>query len=613
MRPRILVLSGVRAGTEFPLPVTAFSIGRNPEADLFLSDRMVSRPHCTITFVDGRHYIEDRRSQNGTIVNAEQITAKRALEHGDRISIGDTTITFLIEESSVVADAPVYLIDSVPVPTPKMIALERKSGVFDSALGVAKTMGSPTADFREELFYRIFSSSPADHAALLFLGADGVTIVSRWARDRRDPARHVVISNTVLSRVLTDGAMLITNDLEASGIGITPSLREGEVEAIICIPMEASGRRIGLIYADSSDPNAVFDKTHGDGLMIIGTMGGMSFEYASLVERLQIENAQLKEDLDIGSDLIGSSAVMAEVAKFISKAGPSGSTVVIQGESGTGKDLVARALHRCSDRSDGPFISVNCAALPEHLVESELFGYEKGAFTGATTAKPGKFELAKGGTLFLDEIGEFPLPFQAKLLRALQAEEIDRLGGIRPVKTDARIIVATNRDLEDAVAKGQFRQDLYYRLNVLAIRVPPLRERRQDIVLLAEHFLAKYSRKRKRWVRGIAEEARTMLENCRWPGNVRELENLIERVVVMGSSDVVLPEDLPEVLRRPSSNPTSAAQKERDNKREIYRQAIIECDGIASKAAQKLGRNEKSFYRTVDTLGLSHLLKRPQA
>src|SRR5207253_4817365 len=254
------------------------------------------------------------------------------------------------------------------------------------------------------------------------------------------------------------------------------------------------------------------------------------------------------------SGIVGESPAIVKLLQMIARLAPRDTSVLILGESGTGKELVARALHRQSPRAAKPFAAINCAALTETLLESELFGHEKGAFTGAVAQKKGKLEAAEGGTVFLDEVGELAAPLQAKLLRVLQEREFERVGGTRPIKLDIRLIAATNVDLNEASRTGKFRQDLYYRLNVVSLEVPPLREHPQDIPLLAAYFIARYSEKVNRRVAGISPKARTCLLHYSWPGNVRELENAIERAVVLGSTELILPEDLPDSILEETSS-----------------------------------------------------------
>ncbi|HWJ02812.1 MAG TPA: sigma-54 dependent transcriptional regulator, partial [Verrucomicrobiae bacterium] len=267
-----------------------------------------------------------------------------------------------------------------------------------------------------------------------------------------------------------------------------------------------------------------------------------SLEVRDLLQEVKYLRNELKRQT--GPDLIiGQSSEMESVRRMVEQVAPTGANVLLTGESGTGKEVVARAIHQCSDRSTEPFVAVNCGAIPENLLESELFGYEKGAFTGATARKPGRFEAANGGTLFLDEIGELPLNMQVKLLRFLQERTFERVGGTQTVAVDVRIVSATNRDLAQSIKEGLFREDLFYRINVLGIELSPLRDRREDIPVLAEYFLARYRGKKN--VRGFAQTTMDILQRYAWPGNVRELENVIQRAVILAPGEEVEPEDLP--------------------------------------------------------------------
>jgi len=282
--------------------------------------------------------------------------------------------------------------------------------------------------------------------------------------------------------------------------------------------------------------------------------------------------------------------------------------VLILGESGTGKELAAHAIHLNSSRATKPFVAINCATLTESLLESELFGHEKGAFTGAITQKRGKLEIANGGTVFLDEVGELSPVIQAKLLRVLQTREFERVGGTHPVKTDVRVIAATNRNLETAIKAGEFREDLYYRLNVVSIVMPPLRERREDIGLLATYFVAEFSKKCKRKVTGISAEARRLLHSYDWPGNVRQLENAIERAVVLGSTDLIVPEDLPEAIleSEAAGEVTSSTYYEAVNeaKRQILSKTLQQTNGNYTDAAKLLGIHPNNLHRIIRNLNL---------
>jgi Nif-specific regulatory protein len=312
--------------------------------------------------------------------------------------------------------------------------------------------------------------------------------------------------------------------------------------------------------------------------------------------------------------MVGESHRMRDVFQFIAKVASTDSTVLIRGESGTGKELAARAIHQNSPRSGKPFVAINCAALTETLLESELFGHEKGAFTGAIAQKKGKLEVADGGTVFLDEMGEMTPLLQAKLLRVLQEREFEHVGGTRPIKVDIRLIAATNRDLENAIRQGSFRQDLYYRLNVVSLTMPGLRERREDIPLLASYFATKYGQKCKRQVRGISPEARACLKEYDWPGNVRELENAIERAVVLGSSDVIRPEDLPEAVLETEppagGTPTRYHEAIKEAKKQLILKAVEQANGNYTEAAKQLGVHANYLHRLIRNLNLKPVLKK---
>ena len=333
---------------------------------------------------------------------------------------------------------------------------------------------------------------------------------------------------------------------------------------------------------------------------------------------LRAENVMLRKELAEahpdkvrGRTIIGRSPAMLATMETVLQAAPSTATVLLHGESGTGKELLARAIHEHSTRVGNPFVVVNCAALPENILESELFGYEKGAFTGATQRKEGRVERAHGGTLFLDEVGELSPPVQAKLLRVLQENEIERLGGTDTIRVDFRLVSATNRDLEAMVQDGSFREDLFYRLNVIGIRLPPLRDRPEDIPLIADHFVRNYAKKNGKPVTGMTDEARARMAQYAWPGNVRELENAVERAVVLTRNEVIGIEDLPTPIQHAVSEPGDIKREGRkvlipigtkldDVERVMIRETLAETQGDKSLAAQLLGIAARTIYRKLE-------------
>ena len=317
--------------------------------------------------------------------------------------------------------------------------------------------------------------------------------------------------------------------------------------------------------------------------------------------------------------LVGQSPAIRQIYAVVEKVANTPSTVLISGESGTGKELIARALHENSNRHAGPFIKINCAAIPKTLMESELFGYDKGAFTGAVGAKPGRFELAHGGTLFLDEIGEIPIEMQVKLLRVLQESEFERVGGIKTIKVDVRLVTATNRDLLEEIGAGNFREDLFYRLNVVPIQIPPLRERREDIPLLADHFIAKFNERLKKQIVAISPEAVEQLVAYNWPGNIRELENLMERTILFCEGPEIRVSDLPPEIvgaaapaatteegPRPAAGSLKEAVRAETERveRELIQRALDATGGNVTQAARKLKISRKSLQTKMKELGL---------
>ncbi|MDR2125087.1 MAG: sigma-54 dependent transcriptional regulator [Desulfovibrio sp.] len=337
-----------------------------------------------------------------------------------------------------------------------------------------------------------------------------------------------------------------------------------------------------------------------------------AFEYG----RLQEENARLRSELsadDAAERLLGTSLVMRNLRDLIRRAGPSEATVLVSGESGTGKELIAEALHACSERSGNAMVKVNCAALPAPLLESELFGYTRGAFTGANKDKPGRFQLASGGTLFLDEIGELTQDIQAKLLRAVQDRTVEALGSVRPTPVDVRIIAATNRDLRKAAAEGSFREDLFFRLNVLEIKAPPLRDRLEDLPLLTSRLLEKLSAKNRRKIRGVSPAFLAALGAYAWPGNVRELENILERALILSRSDMLDTDSLPPLavaaVAPPGTEKTPAAEQPalplEEAEREALLLALARCRGHREKTAAALGISRRSLQYKLKKLNLT--------
>jgi len=407
---------------------------------------------------------------------------------------------------------------------------------------------------------------------------------------------------------------IFSNDLrQTDHLRDVASLVASPVRALAAVPVAGPDTLFGILYLDSRSEDFAVSEADLQLLMGLANIAAGAFEHVRHLERLEGERERLRAEGAAGSDMVGESPVIRRVHEFIGRVARADATVLILGESGTGKELAARAIHRASPRSAAPFVAIHCAALAETVLESELFGHEKGSFTGALTQKKGKIEVANGGTVFLDEIGELSPAAQVKLLRVLQEREIERVGGTRPISVDIRVIAATNKNLEKEAAEGRFREDLFYRLSVVSLTMPSLRDRKEDVPLLASYFAARFGQKLRNRVPGISPEARSILQRYDWPGNVRELANAIERAVVLGSGDDIVPEDLPEALLEGGGAPELRLATYHDTVNAAKRNAILEATresgGSVTEAAKRLGVHPNYLHRLVRNLNLKDQIK----
>jgi Nif-specific regulatory protein len=393
-----------------------------------------------------------------------------------------------------------------------------------------------------------------------------------------------------------------------------PELPHQEL-SFVCVPILLNRRSIGALAIDLRyKPDRDFER-NTKFLGIVASMIAQAIKIQRLIEedkrRLVDENAHLRQELKERydfSNLVGSSGPMRQIFEQVTQVAGTNTTVLIRGESGTGKELIAHAIHYSSLRAKKPFVKVSCAALPESLIESELFGYEKGAFTGAEARKKGRFELAEGGTLFLDEIGDVNLAAQVKLLRVLQEREFERVGGTETIKASVRLVAATNKDLERAIAAGTFREDLYYRLNVFTIFIPPLRDRKADLVMLVDHFLEKFAREHARNIKRISTPAIDMLASYHWPGNVRELENTLERAVLTCDGEVIHAHHLPPSLQTAEASGTvtrvSLSDAVSAYEKDLIQDALKTTRGNRAKAARLLDSTERIINYKIRQYGI---------
>jgi Nif-specific regulatory protein len=586
MGAELIVINGPLAGKRFPLRTGEMLIGRAPNAQLVLSEPDIAWRHCYIQRHGNRFVASDLRSSLGTYVNGIR-SSERWLEDRDQIGIGRTVLMFRSGESATPEELPGSPADTKPV----LLAACALVFLFRA---LASSVGEAQTTLLQDQIVRLLGDLLPLEEGLLLLGRSAAEFESLYAARA---ARFKTDFRSVLPRLCEEGAF------EDSATGITG------------VPLYLDGILGGVLMVKTLNRSDQGLSAHLDTLTAVASLASVGFEANQEVETLKAEKALLQEQIGASTGIVGRSPAIRKLLELIARVAPRDTTVLITGESGTGKELIARALHQQSARSERPFVAVNCAALSENLFESELFGHEKGAFTGAISLKRGRFELAQGGTIFLDEVAELASGLQAKLLRVLQQREFERVGGTQPHPLDIRVIAATNRDLDEEVRLGKFRQDLFHRLNVVNLDSPPLRDRQEDIPLLAQYFLERSSERCKRHVQGLSQEAKEMIEQYSWPGNVRELENAMERAVVLGVSDCVLPEDLPESLLDSAPRDTQAKyhQSVGQAKHDAIIDAYVQGKGDYKAAARLLGLHPNYLLRLVRNLNLRDEINRALA
>jgi transcriptional regulator with GAF, ATPase, and Fis domain len=635
LRPRLLVLSGPAKDSTIPLSAGEVTIGREASNGIAISDPSVSRKHCLISWHEGKFRVRDLESRNGTLVNGTAVE-EQWLQQGDEIAAGDSSFLFLLEDDEPVQAAGrvefedakltaettiIHPRDAVYLQPDRLLrelpANSRVARNLNALLKISRIVHAirDLGDLQGQLLDLIFEIAPAGRGAILLADSEGHQFNSLFARTRNPGHTQLVkVSRTVARQVLEQGIAILGSDVLGSDeLREVESLAASQVRSLLCVPLTVFQRVIGCIYLDSDSVSNRLLEEHLQLVTAIAGISAVALDNARRLQWLEQENERLTIEITQDRSLVGEGARMKEVYQFLKRVAPTDSTVLIEGESGTGKELAARALHRNSARASKPFMAINCAAIPETLLESDLFGHERGAFTGAATQKKGRLEVADEGVVFLDEIGELAPALQVKLLRVLQEREFERVGGTHPIKVDIRLIAATNCNLEQAVRNGKFRQDLYYRLAVLKITMPTLRDRREDIPMLVRHFVQKHAKRCKVKPRPISREALSCLVNYDWPGNVRELENAIERALVLGSSDTILPEDLPESLleRTPAPEMTEAKYHAavKELKKQLILDAVEQTQGSYADAARILGLQPNYLHRLIRNLELKESLK----
>ena len=624
-------IGGSLAGMALPLSERDVSIGRDETNRIALADSAVSARHCVITCAADQIAIRDLDPTNPSFVNGLP-AGDRELNDGDQIQIGGSLFVLQLTGGDEPPSASSVNVDDVSAAAPYSYILHREDvfatprrGERDAADRLSRDLealirisGAINAihglvALERPLLELIADVVPASRGALVLSGDRQTEIASAagWSRVP-DQGGAVQVSRPVVEHVLRDAIGILTYEFPE---GATTA------RSVLAAPLVAFDKVLGAIVLEKDGANDRFDEGHLRLLMTIAAIAATALGHARHVDTLERANRGLVAELNLDHNMVGESPAMRDLYRRISRVAQTDSTVLITGESGTGKELVARATHRNSPRVEKPFVAINCAAITETLLESELFGHEKGAFTGAVAQKKGKLEVADGGTVFLDEIGELSPTLQAKLLRVLQDHEFDRVGGTKCVKVDFRLLAATNRDLEEAIEAGQFRRDLFYRLNVVSLALPALRDRRADIPLLAGWFIRRYASKAKRAVAGFSSDALACLTAYEWPGNVRELENAIEHAVVLGLDPVIARDDLPDAVAEAGS-PTGAGTAAhpaaarfhdtiKQTKKDLIIRAVGEADGNYNAAARLLGLHPNYLHRLIKNFQLKATLENP--
>jgi transcriptional regulator with GAF, ATPase, and Fis domain len=633
VNPRLLAIAGPLKDSTFALPSGEIHIGRDPSNLLSINDLSLSRRHCALSRNDEGYQIRDLDSRNGTSVNGVAVKEAR-LRHGDQISVGDSIFLLLLQdEGEESIDGRVEYEDSLTRATAQLqpqdvlyLQSDRILKELPASSRVARNLNAllkvsgivhSIRDLQElqgQILNLIFEVVPAEQGAILLNDKGDERLASVFARQRiAKSVLPVRVSRTIARQVMKEGIAILGADVPASnGLANVESLVDCQVHSLLCVPLTIFQKVTGCIYLDTCNAASRFDEDHLQLVAAIAGISAVALENARRMQWLEQENLRLSAEINLEHNLIGESPRMKEVYQFLSRVAPTDSNVLLQGESGTGKELAARAIHRNSPRSAKSFIAINCAAIPEGLLESELFGHERGAFTGAVAQKKGRLEIANGGVVFLDEIGELAPALQVKLLRVLQEREFERVGGLRPIAVDIRLIAATNQDLSEAVKAGRFRKDLFYRLNVLSLVMPPLRERREDIAMLANYFVSKCIKKCHMRSKKLAPETLECLVNYDWPGNVRELENAIERALVLSAADVIQPEDLPESILEKGLGPGTEGANYHNQVKALKKQLILnaleETKCNYTDAAHLLGLHVNYLHRLIRNLDLKEAL-----
>jgi transcriptional regulator with GAF, ATPase, and Fis domain len=592
------------------------TIGKALGNDVPIAGAGVVDHHAQLLF-DGRDFELHEIDRDADITINGKKKRRVRLTHGDQIHLGQAHLQF-----SIFAEAPQASKDDDDEPTDKSSA----RGVSSELAGVRKLFAfseklinrKDVNELLEAMLDDVIELTHADKGFLLLIeGTDSDAPPSVRAKDgdkrlvvkaSRNVRREAItnaqgsVSDSIVRQVIEQGRAVIVSDaLADTNFGQSESVIAMKLSSVMCAPLRTQGEVIGALYVGNDKVKHLFDRTQLELLGIFASQASLILQNAMLLNALRADKAKLTADLRDKKfgEIIGACPSMLEVFRKLTKVAGTDISVLITGETGTGKELIAKELHRRSPRVDGPFVTINCGAIPENLIESELFGHVKGAFTGAVASRPGKFQVADKGTLFLDEIGELPLNLQVKLLRALQEKIVVRVGDSKPEKVDIRVVAATNRNLEEEIRNGNFREDLYYRLNVVNLWLPPLRDRGDDVMIIAKVLLSKYCEELNSKVRGFSPAALASIKKHNWPGNIRQLENRLKKALVLCDQTLLSPEDLD--LGPAAETAILPLEKAKEDFQRRYVLEVLDRNnGNRTQTARDLGVDPRTIFRYLE-------------
>jgi transcriptional regulator with GAF, ATPase, and Fis domain len=579
-------------------PVT--TLGRALGNDIAVPDASVAHHHAQIVF-NGRDFQLEEVDKDAEILINGKKKRRARLVHGDRITLGRAQLGFSMFTELDVTPA------SQPGSTGQAegdIAGLRRLHAFSERLMTVSSVD----ELLETLLDDVIQLTGAARGVVLLVDVGGDKGTAPRVRASRNVRSEAIedpsgaISDSIVRQVIdTKRPIIVSDALTDTTFGKSESVIALKLSSVMCAPLLSQGETVGALYVGNDEVKHLFERKQLDLLTIFAGQASLILQNAMLLSALRADKEKLQGELEDKrfGEIIGACASMMEVFRKLAKVAATDISVMITGETGTGKELIAREIHRRSNRASGPFVTVNCGAIPENLMESEMFGHVKGAFTGAIASRAGKFQQADGGTLFLDEIGELTLQLQVKLLRAIQERVVYRVGDNRPERCDIRIVAATNRTLEDMIKTGEFREDLYYRLNVVNLWLPPLRDRADDVFIIAKALLSKYADEMGSQVRGFSPQALAAIRKASWPGNIRQLENRIKKALVLCEKTLLGPEDLD--LGADAESPIVPLEKAKEDFQRRYVLEVLERNnGNRTQTARDLGVDPRTIFRYLE-------------